>query len=153
MRVPGLMWWPGTIPAGATNHDIACTMDLFVTAAKLAGGKVPDDRPVDGHDLTATMTGKGPGPRDVMFYYRDTKLYAVRQGPWKAHFITRSAYGPDKPETHDPPLVYHLGRDPGEQFDQAKQRPNVVMRLKKLAEEHAAGMKPGEQQLEGRVKK
>ena len=42
------MWWPGTIPAGATNHDIACTMDLFMTAAKLAGGagagRPPDRR-------------------------------------------------------------------------------------------------------------
>jgi arylsulfatase A-like enzyme len=153
MRVPGVMWWPGTIPAGATDHDIACTMDLFATAAKLAGGKVPDDRPIDGHDLSATMTGKGPGPRDAMFYYRDTQLYAVRQGPWKAHFVTRSAYGPDKPEAHDPPLVYHLGRDPGEQFDQSKQRPDVIAQLKKLVEEHSAGMKRGEQQLESRVPK
>jgi hypothetical protein len=42
---------------------------------------------------------------------------------------------------HDPPLLFHLGRDPGEQFDQSKQRPNVVERLKKLAAEHTAGMK------------
>jgi arylsulfatase A len=153
MRVPGVMWWPGTIPADTTIHDMACTMDLFVTAAKLAGGKVPDDRPIDGYDLTATMTGKGSGPRDVMFYYRDEKLYAVRQGPWKAHFVTRPGYGPDKPEAHDPPLIFHLGRDPGEQFDQSKQRPNVVARLKKLAEEHAAGMKPGAPQLDERLPK
>ncbi|HET6575172.1 MAG TPA: sulfatase-like hydrolase/transferase, partial [Fimbriiglobus sp.] len=153
MREPGVMWWPGTIPAGAVNHDIACTMDLFVTAAKLAGAKVPADRPIDGYDLSATMTGKGPGPRDVMFYYRDTKLYAVRQGPWKAHFVTRAGYGSAKPEAHDPPLVFHLGHDPGEQYDQSKQRPDVVARLTKLAAEHRAGMKPGEPQLDARLPK
>ncbi len=154
MREPCLMRWPWTIPAGVTNHDLACTMDLFVTAAKLAGAKVPDDRPIDGFDLTATITGKGPGPRDVMFYYRDTKLYAVRQGYWKAHFVTRSGYGPDQPEAHDPPLLFHLGHDPGEQHDVAKEHPDVVERIKKITAEHVAGMKPGEPQLDSRpVKK
>ena len=153
MREPCVMWWPGTIPAGVTNQDLACTMDLFVTAAKLAGGKVPDDRPIDGVDITATMTGKGPSPREVMFFYRDQSLYAVRKGPWKAHFFTRAGYGQPKAEAHDPPLLYHLGHDPGEQYDVAAKHPEVVTELRKLAEEHKAVMKPGKPQLEERTGK
>jgi arylsulfatase A-like enzyme len=153
MREPCVMWWPGAIPAGVTNADLTCTMDLFVTAAKLAGGKVPADRPIDGYDISATMFGKGPSPRDVMYFYRDEQFYAVRKGPWKAHFVTRPGYGPDKPVPHDPPLLYHLGRDPGEQFDVAAKNPEVVAELKNVAAEHKAGMKPGEQQLDKRTGK
>ena len=93
MRVPGIAWWPGTVPAGVTTQEMASTMDLFVTAVKLAGGEVPADRPIDGYDITPVLTGKGKSPRDTMFFYRGTKLFAVRHGPWKAHFITQPAYG------------------------------------------------------------
>lgn len=153
MREPCVMWWPGTIPAGVTNHDMACTMDLFVTAVKLAGGKVPDDRPIDGFDISATMTGKGKSPRDVMFYYRDEQFYAIRKGPWKAHFLTRAGYGQPKPDIHDPPLLYHLGHDPGEQYDVAAKHPEVVAELRKVADDHKAGMKPGKPQIDRAKKK
>jgi arylsulfatase A len=151
MRVPGLAWWPGTVPAGTVTQDMASTMDLFVTALKLAGAKVPDDRPIDGVDLTALLTGKGKSPRDTMFYYRGTKLYAVRHGPWKAHFITEPAYGKGGPSEHDPPLLYHLGRDPGEKADVARDNADVVARLKEVAAKHRGAMKPGEPQLEKRL--
>ena len=153
MRMPCVMWWPGTIPAGVTNQDIACTMDLFTTAAKLAGAQVPADRPIDGLDITATMTGQGPSPREVMFFYRDQTVYAVRKGPWKAHFFTRPGYGEPKATAHTPPLLYHLGHDPGEQFDVAVKNPDVVSELRKVYEEHRAAMKPGAPQLEARTGK
>jgi arylsulfatase A-like enzyme len=154
MREPAIAWWPGTIPAGVTTQEMASTMDLYVTAIKLAGGEVPSDRPVDGYDLTPLLTGKGKSPRDTMYFYRGTKLFAVRHGPWKAHFLTQPAYGPgskDTPTPHDPPLLYHLGRDPGEKTDVAKDHPEVVTQLKTIAAKHKEGVKPGEPQLEKRL--
>src|SRR5262245_12937487 len=67
-----------------------------------------------------------------MFYYRDTKLYAVRRGPFKAHFITRSAYGMDKPVEHETPPLYHLGHDPSEHFDVAKDHPDVIADVRRI---------------------
>jgi arylsulfatase A len=148
MRVPGIAWWPDTVPAGVTTQEMGSTMDLYVTAIKLAGGEVPADRPIDGFDLTPVLTGKGKSPRDTMFFYRGMRLMAVRHGPWKAHFITQVAYGKDTPVNHDPPLLYHLGRDPGEKTDVAKDNPEVVAKLKEIAAKHREGMKPGEPQLE-----
>jgi arylsulfatase A-like enzyme len=154
MRVPGIAWWPGTVPAGVTTHEITSTMDLFVTAIKLAGGALPTDRPIDGYDIAPVLLGKGPSPRDTMFFYRGTKLFAVRHGPWKAHFLTQPAYGPgskDGPSPHDPPLLYHLGRDPGEKTDVAKDNSEVVSQFKEIADKHKAAMKPGAPQLEARL--
>ena len=43
--------------------------------------------------MSPLLLGHGPEPRDVFFYYRGAQLYAARKGPFKAHFITRPAYG------------------------------------------------------------
>ena len=126
-------------------------MDLYVTAIKLAGGEVPTDRPIDGYDLTALLTGKVKSPRDTMYYYRGPKLFAVRYGPWKAHFITQEAYGKDGPVEHDPPILYHRGHDPGEKTDVAKDNPEVIVKIRAITEKHGAGMKLGEPQLESRI--
>jgi arylsulfatase A-like enzyme len=154
MRMPGIAWWPGTVPAGVTTHEMASTMDLYVTAVKLAGGDVPTDRPIDGYDIAPLLMGKGHSPRDTMFFYRGTKLFAVRHGPWKAHFLSQPAYGAgskDAPTPHDPPLLYHLGRDPGEKTDVAKDNPQVVSELKEIAARHTAAMKPGAPQLDSKL--
>jgi arylsulfatase A len=104
-------------------------------------------------DISPALLGTGPSPRDVMFFYRGTRLYAVRKGPFKAHFITQDAYGPGKPESHDPPLLYHLGHDPSEKYNVAEKHPDVIAEIRKLAEAHQAAMEPGEPQLEAIIGK
>ena len=101
MREPCIFWSPGTIRPGIVA-DIGTTMDLFTTFSSLAGVPIPDDRVVDGIDLSPTLFEGKKGLRNDMFYYRGDELYAIRVGDYKAHFITQDAYGPDK-EEHDPP--------------------------------------------------
>ena len=149
MREPGLMWWPGTIPAGSVNHDIVSTLDILPTAVKLAGGAMPKDRVIDGVDISLSMQGKGH-TETTFFYYRDEELYAIRFNEWKLHLFTQAGYGEPKPTPG--PQLYNLGHDPGEQFDLAKQHPEVIAELMKLIAEHQKGMKPGPQQLEERIK-
>jgi arylsulfatase A-like enzyme len=150
MRVPGIAWWPGTVPAGATTQELACNMDLFNTSIALAGGKVPDDRPIDGFDITPVLMGKGKSPRDTMFFYRDEQLYAIRHGKYKAHFMTRPGYGTPTAVKHDPPALYDLGRDPCENTDVAKNHPDVIAEMKILAR-HQSELKPSEPQLEKKL--
>jgi arylsulfatase A len=52
-----------------------------------------------------------------------------------------------KPQPHDPPLLYHLEHDPSERFDIAADHPSVVARLTALAEAHRASVQPVEDQL------
>jgi arylsulfatase A-like enzyme len=147
MREPTLFWWPGTIPPGVVR-DIGSTLDLLPTCAKLTGAKLPEDLVLDGMDISPALLGTGPSPRQAMFFYRGTRLYAVRKGPYKAHFITQPAYTRGKPEEHDPPVLYHLGHDPSEKYDVAESHPDVIAEIRKLAEGHRAAMQPGEPQLE-----
>lgn len=146
-RVPFLAWWPGKIAPGTVNRALACNMDLFNTALGLAGVAVPTDRALDGQDLAPVLFEQGSG-RDTFFYYRDTKLYAVRKGPFKAHFVTRAAYGGGAPQQHDPPILYHLDHDPSEQFNVADKHPDVIAAIQREVEAHRATLVPVKSQLE-----
>jgi len=152
MREPCITWWPATIKPGVVN-DMGATMDVYTTILTLAGAKVPTDRVVDGLDLSPVLFGTGPSPRNTMFYYRGAKIYAVRKGQYKAHFFTKSAYGRDKEESHDPPLLYHLGNDPSEKYDIAKDHPEVIRDIKKEVALHLANLTPGADQLAKRIEK
>lgn len=148
VREPGIFWWPGKIAAGSVTQELGCTMDLFTTAIKLAGGEIPKDRPIDGVDLSPLLFGTGAAPRQSYVYFRDTTVYAIRKGRWKAHRWTRSGYGKDPAAKHDPPLLFDLGIDPGERVDVAKDHPDVVADLLKAIADFEAGVTPGENQLE-----
>jgi len=148
MREPAIAWWPGRIQAGVVTHEFACTMDLFTTSLKLAGAELPKDRAIDGVDMAPVLFGNGPSHRDVFFYYRGTQLYAVRKGLFKAHFITRTAYGTDAPVAHDPPALFHLGQDFGEQYNVSTNHPAVLADIDKAIEEHRANLVPAKSQLE-----
>jgi arylsulfatase A-like enzyme len=136
VRTPAIFWWPGTVrPAVVT--EMASAMDLFVTAARLAGAEPPADRTIDGVDLSAPLRGTGPSSRRVLFYYWDSELRAVRKGNYKAHFITSGAYGEGAARAeHNPPLLFNLAEDPGERFNIAAGHMDVVADLVKEAEAH-----------------
>jgi len=152
MRVPGIAWWPGKIRAGSVTREIAANLDLLPTCMALTGALLPPEPLLDGVDMTPILFGSGKGKRSAIFYYRDTQLYAVRKGPWKAHFITRPGYLAEDPKHHDPPVLYNLDEDPSERFDVAKQYPEALAGIAKELETHRASMIPGKPQLEDRIK-
>ncbi len=151
MREPGIAWWPGHIRAGVVSHELACTMDLFTTSLKLAGADIPQDRVIDGVDLSPILFGTGPSRREVFCFYRGTQLYAFRKGTLKAHFMTRSGYGPDAAVPHEPPLLFDVARDPGERFDVAARYSEALADIAKEVERHRATVTPVKCQLEEAV--
>ncbi|MFB3902625.1 MAG: sulfatase [Acidobacteriota bacterium] len=150
MRVPAIFWWPGTIAPGVVM-DLGTTMDLLPTFTTLAGLSQIDDRVLDGFDLTPVLRGKGKSARETVFYYRGTRLHAVRYKEYKAHFFTRSEWGADEAQPHDPPLLFNLQTDPSEKRDLSKQQPEVIQQILEVVSKHKAGMKPGVNQLESRL--
>jgi arylsulfatase A len=148
MRVPGIVWWPGKIKAGVANTNLACLMDLFPTALQLAGATVPTDRVIDGLDLGDALLKGAASPRRVMFFYRGTKLFAIRKDQWKLHLVTQKGYGQPTPDAHEPPLLFDLNTDPGETFNVSINHPSVVTDLLKEIETHRATLVPVTSQLE-----
>ncbi len=144
-RVPAIAFWPGKVTRGIT-HEIASALDLFNTCLSLAGAGIPKDRPMDGFDLMPILRG-GRSRRDVCFYYYGDEPYAVRKGPFKAHFVTHDGYSKTKPEKHNPPLLFNLPEDPSEQFDVAARHPEAVAELTKIFEEHRAAVTHGKLQF------
>ncbi len=151
MRVPGIAWQPGRVPAGNVCREVASTMDLFTTAATWADAKIPADRPIDGLDITPLLTASGTVKRDAYLYYRGAQLFAARLGKWKAHYFTQPAYGTPKPEAHEPPLLFDLAADPGESFNVAAEHPEVLREIAAAVERHRAQLQPAPTQLEAVV--
>jgi arylsulfatase A-like enzyme len=149
LRVPAIAWWPGCIAPGGVSRELASTLDLFATAHALAGLPLPRDRVLDSHDLGPELLERRGTARDELLFYRGTQLMAVRLGPWKAHFCTQPAFG-GEPTLHDPPLLYHLERDPGEQVDVAAEHPEVLARIADLVARHRAELQVAPSRLERR---
>jgi arylsulfatase A-like enzyme len=141
MRVPAIFWWPGVIRS-AVVADIGSTLDLLPTLAALSAGKLPKNRDLDGYDLSPVLRGVGSSPRQTMFYYRGPTLFALRHGPFKAHFFTRAEYGADTVKAHEPPLLYNVDVDPGEKFEVGAKHPEVMAEIQRLATQHRAAVKP-----------
>ena len=136
MRVPCVMRWPGHIPAGRVCDELATTMDILPTFARLAGAEVPKDRIIDGKDIWPLMAGE-PGaktPHEAFFYYRGYALEAVRSGKWKLHLERPVRRERGQPAKMRPIELYDLSADIGEQHNVAAEHPDVVARLKELAQ-------------------
>jgi arylsulfatase A len=122
MRVSTLAWWPGRIPAGTSSGAISGMLDILPTFVKLAGGEVPKDRKLDGGDIWPILAGKSDvrSPHEAFYYYRGLTLEAVRSGPWKLHLAKGE--------------LYNLESDIGESTNVADANPEVVRRLRGLAD-------------------
>lgn len=85
IKVPAIIRYPGVTRPGTSSDALVIGTDLFVTLAKLGGGQVPQDRPIDGIDITPILSG-GELPARSLFWALDSVSemeYAVRDGHWK----------------------------------------------------------------------
>jgi arylsulfatase A len=148
MREPTVAWWPGKVRPGRVEQQLSSTMDLFATFHNLAKVPLPDDRPLDSHDLTPVLLETGPSSRESLFYYRGYRLMAMRRGPWKMHLFSQNGYGQPKAVEHETPLLYQLEIDPSEKYDVAEKYPEVIAELREVVAAHRAGLVAAESELE-----
>jgi len=146
MREPTIMRWPGKVPAGTVCGEVAGTIDLLPTLAKLAGGAAPTDRVIDGKDIWPLIAGT-PGaksPHEAYYYYRGRTLQAVRSGKWKLRLggrktVRKQQKGADgkvktvRVAVETKGQLYDLVADISEKTNVADQHPDVVKRLADLA--------------------
>jgi arylsulfatase A-like enzyme len=139
-RVPGIMWAPGKIPAGAVYNEMMSHMDVWPTTAAMVGLTPPphgewkdnDGKPMyfDGIDNTAYVTGKAlHSARDSWIYIDGENFKGVRADiggdpdapwiriAWKMLYTAKDTWlGPDQ-NLGAVPAVYNLTMDPFEKYD------------------------------------
>lgn len=123
IRVPLIVSWPGTVPAGAVDDSSHVTFwDFLPTFAELAGAEIPEGLALDGISVVPSfLDGTTVGnERPLYWEFRrkpDTSLMqAVRWGHYKAVRLEEDAALE----------VYDLQDDIGETRDIAAQHPDLV---------------------------
>ncbi len=101
MRVPMLVQWPGQIPSGIVENGLMSGLDWLPTLVAAAGNpNIADELKegktmggttykvhLDGYNQLDFLTGKSPSNRDVIYYFAQHQLGAVRVGDYKYRFI------------------------------------------------------------------
>jgi len=80
IRVPFLITWPGTIPAGQTYDHPIIALDATATALHLAGVKASK---LDGVNLIPHLTGENEAAPHTAIHWRWLGQSAIRKGKWK----------------------------------------------------------------------
>lgn len=132
MRIPTVAMWKGKIPQNMVYDDMATQMDWFPTFAGLAGINLPDDRVIDGRDLSQVLFNKGRR-RDSTFMYFNAanNLQCYRKGDWKIKEPFEGYEGSiwmKAVKAHDT-LLINLKNDPGEKDNLYKKYPEKAISL------------------------
>jgi arylsulfatase A len=120
---------------------VSSAMDLLPTIAGITGASVPVK--TDGVDIMPTLVGdKVYIERDVLLFFDGWQLQCARWGQWKLHFARYNSFawtadpagGRFNLPLH-PPELYNIDQDPGESYDMAPERPELVASITKAVQE------------------
>jgi arylsulfatase A-like enzyme len=163
-RVPCIVSWPGTLPAGSTTDALVSAVDLLPTLSRACGidwkGKT-SAMPIDGIDQWDVLLGKSKSePRtDLLLWHgMDGGPQALRSGDWKwfgdrRHALEGMGTKRATPEQSakiapyrenlvenapNPPFLFNLDEDPGETIDLSETDPEKSKAMKARAGELAA---------------
>ena len=153
IRTAAMIRWPGQIRPGST-YAMFSIMDFFPTLARLAGGKVPDDRPIDGVDQTDLLLGaSATGRRDALLTFIGPDLVAVRWKQFRTYFADvapgRSGWGgahglPGTGSSAAPmngyPKVFNIESDPREEHNIGALYEWVIGPTLKVVEDYKASL-------------
>ena len=108
-RVPAILRWPGTIPAGRITEQAAITMDWTATILAVTGSAPDPAYPLDGENLMPVCTGER-AVYDRTLFWRTVERAAARVGNWK--------YLADK----DGEYLFDVSLDAGEKDDRRRKQ-------------------------------
>ena len=156
LRVPCVMRWPGTIPAGSVCDEFLMTIDVLPTVAGFVNAKLPE-HPIDGRNVGPFLVGHvdARNPHDAYYlYYEVNQLQGIVSGDGRWKLMLPHTYrtlggragGRDGvPVKYEQRKVtklklYELARDRSETTDVAAMNPEVVKMLLTFAERARADL-------------
>ncbi|HDZ15463.1 hypothetical protein LCGC14_1182620 [marine sediment metagenome] len=161
-REPFIARWPEKLPARKIFDVPVMAIDLLPTIASITGAKLPE-KTIDGMNVWKVLTGESnESPQEAyFFYYRVNELHGVRYGKWKLYFPhtyrTMNGQEPGKDglpgdykmvELNEIEL-YDLENDESETKNVAEKYPEVVAKIKELADTMRSRLGDALKDLEG----
>lgn len=154
IRTAAMIRWPDRIKP-RSSYAMFSIMDFFPTFAHLVGGKVPDDRPIDGIDQSDLLLGKNNnGTRDHLLTFVGPDLVAVRWKQFRAYFADvapgrsgaggttlMGGIGNSAAPMNGYPKVFNIESDPQEEHNIGEMYNWVLGPLLKVVEEYKASVK------------
>jgi arylsulfatase A-like enzyme len=153
IRTAAIIRWPGRINP-RSSYAMFSIMDFFPTFAHIAGGKVPDDRPIDGVDQTdVLLAGNDVGHREHLLTFVGSNLVAARWKQFRGYFVDiapgRSGeggsvllggVGTSAAPMNGYPRVFNIEADPREEHNIGEMYEWVAGPLLKAVEEYKASL-------------
>ncbi|MGQ9576182.1 MAG: sulfatase [Thermoguttaceae bacterium] len=131
IRVPFLMQWKGTVPAGQVYREMVMVFDMHATALAAAGVESTGSELLDGVNLLPFVTGKAEGrPHDQLFW-RAGEQHAARVGDWK--LVTGPQLGT---------MLFNLRDDIAEEHNLAASHPEKLKELQVAFADWEKGTQP-----------
>jgi uncharacterized sulfatase len=128
IRVPYLVYWKGTLPAGQVYDHPAISLDVAATAVAVAGQ--PHDPKLDGVNLIPYLRGEKAGAPHETLYWRWVAQSAAREGKWKYLRGGEREY------------LFDLEADKEEKRNLLKARPETASRLRAKLERWSSELSP-----------
>ena len=135
IRVPTVIWGPGYIKSGVVD-DIGTSMDLFSTFSYLADVEIPNDRIIDGNNLSPVFESLSKSPTEKFFYYWGAELMAVRYKSYKLHLKLHEAYDGKPMKVLKTPFLYNLDTDPSEKNNIYEDNLDVLDKIDEIIKKH-----------------
>jgi len=118
LRVPFMLQWPGTIPAGTIYDRPVITTDIFPTTLAAAGMALPKGSQLDGINILPYIMGKAAGdPHDVL-YWRQGPKGALRKEDYKLVKMAANNW-----------QLFDLSSDLSEENNLSQQKPELTKSL------------------------
>lgn len=129
LRVPAIVWWPGTVTGGKKVDHTITNLDWYPTVLELAGLRLPEQHTVRGRSILPLLTGDKVGVWEDDFYgeysmihYSKAFMRCYRTPEWK---LIRDFLNPGRDE------LYHLKEDPEERHNLIGSRSRIAIQMKK----------------------
>jgi arylsulfatase A-like enzyme len=116
-RMPTIVSWPGTLPAGKSYDGMASTIDFYATAAAVAETPLP--KHCEGVNLLPLLLKKQqPDPDRILFWnthgseiarWKQWRIVNFRDGGWR---------------------LYDIEADPGETTDLGMEKPEILKEIR-----------------------
>ncbi len=128
IRVPFVVYWKGTIPAGRRYDHPVISLDVAATAIAHAGLPMPSN--LDGVDLVPYLRGTKQGAPHERLYWRWIAQSAVREGKWKYLRGGSREY------------LFDLDADCGEHRNVLREHPEIAKRMHSMVTAWAGDLTP-----------